>query len=54
MMVSCFMTPSKDVTYTYPAGLKDVLDQVAGGEYIIDVKDFRTDDKEKLLAASTR
>ncbi len=49
MLVSCFMTPSKDVTYTYPAGLKDVLDQVAGGEYVIDVKDFRTDDKSKLL-----
>jgi predicted AlkP superfamily phosphohydrolase/phosphomutase len=51
IMVSCFMTPSKDVTYTYPESIKGVLDRVAGGEYIIDVKDFRTDDKQALLAS---
>jgi len=51
MMVCGFMTPSKDVTFTYPEGLKGVLDQAAGGEYIIDVKDFRTDDKDALLAS---
>ncbi len=51
IMVGCFMTPDKSVAYTYPEGVKEVLDQAAGGEYIIDVKDFRTEDKEQLLAA---
>jgi predicted AlkP superfamily phosphohydrolase/phosphomutase len=49
IMVSGFMTPSRDVAFTHPEGIKDVLDQAAGGEYIIDVKDFRTDDKDALL-----
>lgn len=49
IMVSGFMTPGKEVSFTYPDGVKGVLDQAAGGEYIIDVKDFRTDDKEALL-----
>ncbi len=49
IMVSGFMTPSKDVTFTYPEGVKGLLDEAAGGEYIIDVKDFRTDDKGALL-----
>jgi predicted AlkP superfamily phosphohydrolase/phosphomutase len=49
IMVSGFMTPGKDATFTYPEGVKGVLDQAAGGEYIIDVKDFRTDDKAALL-----
>lgn len=52
IMVSGFMTPSKDVTFTYPEAIKEVLDQAAGGEYVIDVKDFRTDDKDKLLASA--
>ena len=51
IMVSGFMTPSKDVAFTYPEGVKEVLDQAAGGEYIIDVKDFRTDDKDALLTS---
>ncbi len=49
IMVSGFMTPDKDVDFTYPAGIKGVLDQAAGGEYVIDVKGFRTDDKQTLL-----
>jgi len=51
IMVGCFMTPSKEVTFTYPPGLGEVLDRAAGGEYILDVKDFRTEDKEALLAS---
>jgi len=51
IMVGCFMTPDKSVSYTYPEGVKEVLDQAAGGDYIIDVKDFRTEDKVQLLAA---
>ena len=49
IMVSDFTTPSKEVTFTYPAGIRGVLDQIAGGDYIIDVKDFRTENKEALL-----
>jgi predicted AlkP superfamily phosphohydrolase/phosphomutase len=30
MMVSGFMAPGKDVTFTYPEGLRAVLDQAAG------------------------
>ena len=51
IMVGCFMTPDKSASYTYPEGVKEVLDQAAGGEYIIDVKDFRTEEKDALLAA---
>ena len=51
ILVGCFMTPDKSVAYTYPEGVKQVLDQAAGGEYIIDVADFRTEDKDQLLAA---
>ncbi len=49
IMVGCFMTPSKEVTFTYPEGLTEVLDRAAGGDYIIDVKDFRTEEKAGLL-----
>jgi predicted AlkP superfamily phosphohydrolase/phosphomutase len=49
LMASCFLTPAKDVDWTYPPELKDTLDRVADGDYIIDVKKFRTDDKERLL-----
>jgi predicted AlkP superfamily phosphohydrolase/phosphomutase len=49
MMVGCFLTPDKSCEYTYPGNLKEELDRVADGNYIIDVKDFRTDDKDRLL-----
>lgn len=49
LMAASFLTPSKDVTWTYPPELAKTLDEVADGDYIIDVKDFRTDDKDKLL-----
>ena len=50
VLVASFMTPGKDVQYTYPDEVKAELDRVAGGDYIIDVDDFRTDDKDKLVA----
>jgi len=49
-MVSGFLTPDPGVQYTYPPGFKSALDAAAGGEYVLDVKDFRTDDKHRLLA----
>lgn len=48
-MVSSFLTPNKDVQYTYPDAFKHELEAAAGGDYIIDVKDFRTDSKDRLL-----
>ncbi len=50
LMVGCFLTPSKEAEYTYPADLKHEIDAAAGGDYVIDVRDFRTDDKDRLLA----
>ncbi|MBN2491788.1 MAG: alkaline phosphatase family protein [Planctomycetes bacterium] len=50
-LVGCFLTPGPDADYTYPPEFKATLAAAAGGEYVIDVKDFRTDDKERLLAA---
>ncbi len=49
IVVGCFLTPDKSADYTYPAGIKDDLDAIADGDYIIDVKDFRTDNKDWLL-----
>jgi len=48
VMVSCFLTPSIESKYTYPAALRDEIEEVVG-EYIFDTKDFRTDDKDYLL-----
>ena len=47
-MVSCFLTPSTDVDYTYPPSLKqDITNWV--GDYMVDVKGFRTENKQWLL-----
>jgi predicted AlkP superfamily phosphohydrolase/phosphomutase len=49
-IVSCFLTPDpRTSTYTYPAELKDEIESVVG-EYEVDVRDFRTDEKDRLLA----
>ena len=48
-LVACFLTPDKKSNYTHPPELKTELDQAAGGDYIIDVEDFRTEDKDRLL-----
>lgn len=49
IMVASFLTPSKDVQFTYPDEVKHELDRAAGGDYMIDVEDFRTDNKDHLL-----
>jgi predicted AlkP superfamily phosphohydrolase/phosphomutase len=46
--VSCFLTPNTDSPFVYPPELKDEVQQVADG-YIIDVDNFRTEDKQWLL-----
>lgn len=49
LMVSSFLTPSKEVQWTHPAEAATEVDEAAGGDYIIDVKDFRTNNKDWLL-----
>jgi len=48
-MVGCFLTPDKSATFTYPAELQARLDTLAGGEYLIDVKDFRNERRRETL-----
>jgi predicted AlkP superfamily phosphohydrolase/phosphomutase len=46
--VGCFMTPdTKTHDYTYPAGIRQEIDRLVG-EYPVDVKGFRTDNKDWL------
>lgn len=47
-MVTCFMTPDTNADYTWPQSLKQEIKSVVG-EYVVDVKGFRTDDKDWLL-----
>lgn len=46
-LVSGFLAPDNDSNYTYPDDLKKEVEKAADG-YIIDVKDFRTDNKDWL------
>lgn len=47
--IGCFLTPSTNGNYTYPANLKwEIKDTV--GDYMTDVPDFRTEEKDRLLA----
>jgi predicted AlkP superfamily phosphohydrolase/phosphomutase len=48
VLVSCFLTPSRESQYTYPSLLRREIEQVVG-EYLFDCPQFRTDDKEDLL-----
>ncbi len=48
VMVSCFLTPSTESQFTFPPILKREVEEVVG-EYLFDVRDFRTDDKDYLL-----
>jgi predicted AlkP superfamily phosphohydrolase/phosphomutase len=47
-LVTCFLTPSTESEYTYPPDLKQEINEAVGG-YVLDVENFRTDDKESLL-----
>jgi len=49
MLVASFLTPNKEVQYTWPDEVKAELDRAADGDYMIDVDDFRTEDKNRLL-----
>ncbi len=50
VMVSCFLTPDVETSeYTYPPELRDEIEALVG-TYMIDVPNFRTDDKDRLLS----
>ncbi|MGD8453566.1 MAG: alkaline phosphatase family protein [Phycisphaerae bacterium] len=46
-MVTCFLTPSLKSDYTHPPALKREIAELVG-EYMVDVPQFRTDDKAWL------
>ena len=49
-LVTCFLTPSVESQFTYPPELKaEINGLLRGDEYMLDVKDFRTDDKKYLM-----
>lgn len=48
VMVTSFLAPGTDADYTYPSSLKEEIRDVVG-DYIIDCRKFRTDDKISLL-----
>jgi len=47
-LVTSFLTPSTFSQYTYPPSLKAEIAEVVG-DYVLDVRDFRTEDKDYLL-----
>jgi predicted AlkP superfamily phosphohydrolase/phosphomutase len=47
-LITCFLTPSTKSPYTYPVSLKQEIEALVG-EYLFDVRDFRTEDKDSLL-----
>ena len=47
-LITSFLTPSTESQYTYPADLKPEVEMVSGG-YMLDVEDFRTENKDDLL-----
>ncbi|HZT43924.1 MAG TPA: alkaline phosphatase family protein [Chthonomonadaceae bacterium] len=49
LLVSDFLAPDTNSDYTYPSELKEEIRQVVG-EYLLDTREFRTEDKARLLA----
>ena len=48
MLVSGFLAPSTDAVFTFPDKLREEMEAVVG-EYLIDVKNFRADDRDRIL-----
>jgi ATP sulfurylase len=47
-IITSFLTPSTNSQYTFPAELKEEIQSLVG-EYMLDVENFRTEDKDDLL-----
>jgi predicted AlkP superfamily phosphohydrolase/phosphomutase len=52
-MITCFLTPDTNSNYTYPESLRDEIRSWVG-EYLLDVDNFRTEEKDKLLTVRGR
>ena len=48
-VVSCFLTPSAASEYAHPATLKAEIEGWIEGDYLVDVPDFRSEDKARIL-----
>jgi predicted AlkP superfamily phosphohydrolase/phosphomutase len=48
-LITCFMTPSTGEQFTWPPAFRDDVLRWAGGDYLLDVREFRTDNKPWLL-----
>jgi predicted AlkP superfamily phosphohydrolase/phosphomutase len=48
ILVGDFLTPDTNSDYTYPSGFKHEITKVVG-EYILDVREFRSDKKDSIL-----
>jgi predicted AlkP superfamily phosphohydrolase/phosphomutase len=48
-LVGCFLTPSTNSDYTWPPELKAEIEAEVG-PYVLDVEDFRSEEKERVLA----
>ena len=48
-LISSFLTPSTFSQYTYPGELKDEISHLLDDEYMFDVHQFRTENKDDLL-----
>jgi predicted AlkP superfamily phosphohydrolase/phosphomutase len=47
LVVSCFLTPSIEKPFTYPAELREEVLKASGGKYVFDVT-FRAEDREAI------
>jgi predicted AlkP superfamily phosphohydrolase/phosphomutase len=50
IMVADFLTPDKTACWVHPPDLAGEIERAADGDYPLDVRDFRTEDKARLLA----
>src|SRR5258708_14266702 len=48
-LVSCFLTPGSQSQFTFPSELRPEIQRLVG-DYLVDVKGFRTDKKQWLLS----
>ena len=48
-VVSCFLTPSAASEFAHPRSLKPRIERWIEGDYLVDVPDFRSEDKARIL-----
>lgn len=53
IQIGCFLTPTDEAEYTYPKELKAELEERIG-EYVFDVRNFRTDNTQYIIDESRR